>query len=169
MHKILLTILLLLPLIARSQDYTASAGLRGGYSSGLVFKGFAEEDKALEGLLSWREGGMQFTILLESYRPVFLEYSDHLFLYLGYGAHVGYTRSYHRYKDDFTIYGHPTYYYQRRASPVIGADVIAGLEYRLYRIPLAISLDIKPFAEILGNPFFDLRLGDMAFSVRYTF
>lgn len=169
MRKVLLVSFLILPILVISQDYTGSVGARGGYSSGIDFKGFMEEDRAMEALLSWRDGGMQFTMLLETYRPVFLEYSDHMFLYMGYGAHVGYTRWYKRYKDDNVIYGHPTYFYQRRSSPIIGADAIAGLEYRMYRFPMAVGLDVKPFAELFGENFINIHLMDLAFSLRYTF
>ena len=161
--------MLALSLAAGAQDYSGSVGLRGGYSSGLNFKGFVSDENAVDALLSWRDGGMQFTMLLETYRPVFLGYSEHMFLYLGYGAHVGYTRWYKRYEDNIQINGHPTYYYHRRSSPVIGADAIAGLEYRMYRVPLAFGLDVKPFAELFGEHFININLVDFAMSFRYTF
>jgi len=168
-RKAIILCFLVVPFMLASQDYTGSAGFRGGYSSGIGFKGFMDEEKALEALVGWRDGGMQFTMLLETYRPVFLGYSEHVFLYLGYGAHVGFTRWYERYQGDVYINGHPTYHYSRHSSPVIGADAIAGLEYRMYRVPLAFGLDIKPFVEFFGESFISLNPMDMGFSVRYTF
>ncbi|HRY99523.1 MAG TPA: hypothetical protein P5550_10760 [Bacteroidales bacterium] len=169
MRKLMLASMLLLPLLLAGQDYSTSVGGRGGYSSGITFKGFLDEYRAVEAMLSWRGGGMQFTMLAQSYRPVMLEYSDHLFLFAGYGAHVGYTRWYTRHTGSQTIYGHPTYFYSRRSSPVIGADAILGLEYRMYRVPLAMSLDLKPYLELFGERFVSIMPVDMAFSLRYTF
>lgn len=168
-QSIFILILSVLPLALAGQDYRSSIGLRGGNSSGITFKGFVDGDKAIEALASTRDGGFQFTMLMQTYRPVLLEYSEHLFFYYGYGAHVGYTRWYKRYKDDITILGHPTYYYVRRSTPVIGADAIAGMEYRMYRVPLAFTLDAKPFVEVFGEDFLKIRPFDFAFSVRYTF
>ncbi len=168
-RKILLVVLLPFQIVAMGQDYSGSAGFRGGYSAGINFKGFVDEYKAVEALVSWRNGGMQFAMLAESYRPILLEYSEHIFMYSGYGAHAGYTRWYERYTGTHTINGNPTYFYQRRVSPVIGADAILGLEYRMYRIPLALSLDVKPYIEFFGERFIEFMPADMAFSLRITF
>lgn len=169
LRRFLPIILLSFSLVAVGQDYTGSAGFRGGYSSGINFKGFVDEYKAIEALVSWRNGGVQFTMLAESYRPILLSYSEHVFLYSGYGAHAGYTRWYERHTGAQTINGHYTYFYQRKASPVIGADAIIGLEYRMYRVPLAFGLDAKPYIEFFGERFIEFMPVDMAFSLRFTF
>lgn len=152
---------------AMSQDYKGSVGLRGGISSGFVFKGFMDEQDAFHALLSFRDNGMQATFLVEKYRPVWLDHTDRLFLFTGYGGHVGYTRWYKHFEASTSPL--EADFYDRRSSPVIGADVIAGLEYRLYTHPFAFTFECKPFVELFGQRFLDVNVVDFAFSARYTF
>jgi hypothetical protein len=147
------------------QEYRYSAGLRGGYSSGITFEAYLDDFNAFKGLMSWRDKGMQFTGLFEHYKPVFTKRSDHFFVYYGIGGHIGYTRWYKKYYSDDQYYT----YYENVASPVFGIDGIVGLEFRLYKVPLAFDLDFKPFVEVFGQTAFKTVFSDFAFGIKYNF
>lgn len=150
----------------KAQHQEFAAGVRGGLSSGITAQHFFGQDEDVKLLLSFREGGMQLTGLMEVYKPVMISYHDQFFMYYGAGVHVGYTRYHHnRWRDDLK-YG--SYYYPR-TRPVLGADVIVGIEYRIEQIPFTIGLDYKPFFELFGQQFFRLSFSDFAFNIKYNF
>ena len=49
---------------------------------------------------------------------------------------------------------------------LLGVDGVIGLEYRIPRAPIAISLDLNPRIELATGPFFDLAPG---LGLKYTF
>lgn len=150
----------------RAQNPEFAAGFRGGLSSGLTFQQFFNPDEDVKMLLSFREGGVQLTGLMEIYKPVLISYHDQFFMYYGAGMHVGYTRYHHnRWRD----YDRDAGYYYPRTKPVLGADGIVGIEYRIDQIPLTVGFDYKPFFEFFGQDFFRLSFSDFAFTVKYNF
>lgn len=158
-----LLILLLFPLVVHAQNYWGAIGIRGGESAGISVQLFNGESNAVQGLLSFRHSGIQFTVLTEKYMPVLLKYSDHIFLYQGYGGHIGYERWY-KWKD-----GDWPYYNQHvQASPIAGIDGIVGMEYRLFKYPFKFGLEYKSFAEFSLHNVFRLNLWDFGVTVHYT-
>ena len=161
----LFTVLLVidsLPLI--SQEYDRAIGIRGGVTSGFTYRQFLDEEVAMEGLLSFKRGGIQITLLREIHQPGLIEFSDNFLFSYGFGGHVGYIHS------DYHYFLTERYYYpQRRYLPVIGMDAFVGLEYVLRVFPLCFSVDYKPFFELFIPGFFHLNPGDFAFSVRFRF
>jgi hypothetical protein len=148
-----------------SQVFNREAGIRGGLTSGFTYRQYLDEYLAYEGLLSFRQGGIQFTALRQVTEPESFGISDNLWFVYGYGAHAGFYFS-NVYKS---MWYHDYYYPQRRLSPVLGIDAYAGLEYRVDEFPITIGLDYKPFFEFSVYQFFRLRLADMAFTVKYRF
>lgn len=166
MRTFLILCLMALGLTNYAQQQEFAAGVRGGLSSGLTFQNFYTPDEDVKILLSFREGGMQLTGLMEIYKPVMLSYQDQFFMYYGAGVHAGYTRYHHnRWRDD-NKYG--SYYYPR-TRPVLGADAIIGIEYRVEQIPITVGFDYKPFFEFFGQQFFRLSFSDFAFTLKYNF
>ena len=53
--------------------------------------------------------------------------------------------------------------------PVIGADGFLAAEYRVQKIPLNISLNLKPFIEVAIPAYVKLIPFDLALSVSYVF
>lgn len=159
-----LLIILLFPLVVNAQEYKGAVGIRGGESGGVTLQLFSDENSAAQGLLSFRRSGMQLTVLSEKYLPVFLSYSDHIFLYQGYGGHLGYERWY-KWKDG----DWPDYDHHMRSSPLVGIDGVVGLEYRLFKLPLKFGLEYKPFAELSLHNVFRLNLWDFGVTIHYTF
>ncbi len=150
-----------------SQDYKYEIGSRSGYPFGLTFKAYSSNEVATEFILSYRQGGFQSTILFEKYKPIDFRYSDNFFYYTGIGAHLGYTT---KSKDHiFENYIIKQYPYEHQFRPVLGMDAIFGIEYRIYDFPLNISLDIKPYFDLFGQPFFDLSIWEVSLGISYKF
>jgi len=164
--KYTFTILLLITgLNAFSQNFTREAGIRGGLTPGFTYRQYLDDNLSYEALLSFRQGGMQFTLLRQEHEQALLEYSENIFFVYGFGAHAGYF-----YSDYYRLYlNHEVFYRQPKFSPVIGIDAFAGLEYRLETLPLTVALDIKPFFELSTAQFFKLRVMDLALAVKYRF
>lgn len=159
-----LRILFFFPLILQAQDYKGAIGFRGGESYGFSLQLLNDESHAIQGLLSFRRSGMQLTVMTEKYIPVLLNYSDHIFLYQGYGGHLGYERWYKWHDGDWPKYSH-----HMRSSPLLGIDGVVGLEYRLFKYPLKFGLEYKPFAELSLHNVFRLNLWDFGATIHYTF
>lgn len=169
MKRILLTGVLLILILwtAGAQENRHEIGLRYGLSSGISYKMKVDEFRAYKGMLTYREGGLQLTALIESTRPLYVNFTDKLHYYTGLGAHVGFTRQVAR----RGFWANPFYssYTKGRIAPVIGMDAIIGLEYRLDRVPLSFAIDAKPFFELFGQYIFRLALFDIGFSIKYSF
>jgi hypothetical protein len=158
-------------------SYKNGLGLRaGGYSSGATFKHFisGKNNVALEALLTteYKARGARVTVLLEKHLPV----ADlkGLQFYYGAGAHIGsykgryyyverlYFNNKNKYKGNYYVY-----YEDDRSYVVFGADLIAGLEYKMPDLPFVVAVDYKPYFEV-----FDGYTGfyhDAAVSLRFTF
>ena len=158
-----LLILLFFPLVINAQHYKGAIGIRGGESAGISLQLFSDESNAAQALLSFRKNGMQFTVLKEKYMPVLLNYSDHIFLYQGYGGHIGFERWYN-WKDDEWPYD-----YHMRSAPLAGIEGVVGLEYRLFKCPLKFGLEYKPFAELSFHNVFRLNVWDFGVTIHYMF
>lgn len=159
---------------ASGAGYQTGLGLRaGGYSSGLTVKHFlsGKNNVAIEGLATteYRARGARLTVLLEKHIPI----SDikGFQFYYGAGAHLGAYRGRYYFEDvrfrrgkRYEVYH--VYYADDRVRPVLGADLVLGLEYKMPDLPFVVSLDYKPFFEV-----FDGVTGlysDAAFSLRFT-
>lgn len=169
MKKAIFSSVLLLLILwqAQAQENRHEIGLRYGLSSGISYKMKVDQFRAYKGLLTFREGGLQVTALIESTRPLYVNFSDKLFYYTGIGAHIGFTQQ--KAKRGFWANPFQYSYTYGRFAPVLGMDAIIGMEYRLDRVPLSFALDIKPFFELFGQYIFRLSLFDIGFSIKYSF
>lgn len=150
---------------AYSQNFTREAGIRGGLSSGFTFRQFLDDNLSYEGLLSFRQNGIQITLLRQVHEQTLTEYSENLFLAYGFGGHVGFN-----YSNYFKLFFLNEIIYSRpMLSPLIGVDGYAALEYRLDSFPITFGIDCKPFFELSTRQFFRLRLWDLGLSVKYRF
>lgn len=150
---------------AFSQNYIREAGVRGGLTSGLTYRHYLNDNLAYEALLSFRNGGLQMTILRQIREVTLTEYADNLYFTYGFGAHAGF---FYTNKYSFLWYN-DFYYTDRKFSPVLGVDGYAGIEYRLTSFPLTLGLDYKPFFEFSSQQFFRLRIWDLGLTVKYRF
>lgn len=166
MKNILLLMAIFTTCHVQAQYYRSSSGLRLGYTSGITFKRFVNKQQAIEVMLSGRDSGLQITGLYHFNRPLINPLSDNLYLFYGVGMHLGYERhtvnrpgsvSRDRFSD-----GKASFF-------AMGVDTNIGVEYRWLVIPLTLSLDFKPFLNVVGFRTTRFRFWDFAFSVKYVF
>ena len=169
MKAIIVTIILvsIVYIHVQSQEYKNAIGARLGMSSGFTYQRQVDDFRGYKGMLSFRDGGLQLTALLESYRPLYLKFTDKMYYYTGMGAHIGYTT--HQPQRGFLTNPFRFSYKYGKFAPVIGLDAIIGVEFRLDRAPLSFCLDAKPFFELFGQNIFRLSIFDIGFSMKYTF
>ena len=165
MKSILPIIFFLLVFSLGAQDRNSALGLRGGGVSGLTYKYIDNDFKAVELILGYQKGGMRLTGLIQRLTPIGIHRIANLFVYSGLGAHTGYVQYDER--KIKTIDGVEYYSYQKKYSPVVGADIIIGLEYQFESVPFNISLDYKPYMEFFGETLFNMDFWDIGFSLRY--
>ena len=132
------------PTPAIGSTFTTAIGLRGGETSGLTIKHFIGGNTAIEGIVGLWHHGIHLTGLFERHVNAFGE--SGLNWYYGGGAHL----SVHTY-GTYYGYGRRRGQYYDDGNFGLGVDGIVGLEYKIKPIPIAISLDIKPYIEVISN------------------
>ncbi|MDR3712001.1 MAG: hypothetical protein P4L51_04235 [Puia sp.] len=137
---------------SEGSDYKTALGLKY-YPGALTLKHFIQDDRALEGLLSFWNYGFRVTGLYEFHAKV----TDipGMKVFLGPGAHIG------SWNGNW-LHDHPN----RAQGVMIGIDGIAGLDYKFNGAPIDLSLDAQPALNIIGYTYVDLWGG---IAIRYTF
>ncbi len=148
----LVTIIAFITVGIANAQYNFAIGLRSGGTSGLTLKK-NNGPSAIEGIIGFWHNGLTLTALWEQNREAFN--TSGLNWYYGVGGHVA------SYGDDFDRHGGPSWYNHPYAVDKstfgIGVDGIVGMEYKISNVPIALSIDFKPYIEILGD-------GDVFFS-----
>jgi hypothetical protein len=160
MKKTLLVITLLATLIVPSaaqqeSPYDRALGVRLGWMAGVNYKSFFREDFAYEVILGAYYRGVIATSLIEYYLPI--GGPTGLYCYVGAGLHSGYINGYY--------YRGPKGFYDKHRFS-LGLDAVVALEYKFQQLPIAVSVDFKPFYDFVTLPAFPW---DGGISVRYTF
>ncbi len=141
----------------KAQNYTTALGARLGFFNGITLKHFVGSSNAIEGIATFRWGGLAITGLYEWQKPI--KGAPGLDYFLGFGGHVG-------------VWDNDRYYWpdnNRRDGrfAIVGVDFIAGLEYTFREVPFNLGLDWKPAFNLIGDSHW---WGDgAALSIRYTF
>jgi len=160
---VLLLFIFFIATCSYGQFYEKNFGVRMGSTSGFSFKTIKDETSALEGIIGFRNGGLQFYGLLEAYRPAFTSKTEGLRVYFGPGIHLGFVT--YRYDD---CCGNSYEKGPLRFYPVIGLDGIIGLEYKFPMSPVVIGFDYKPFVELEGFYRFKVNFWDFGIHVKYS-
>lgn len=147
-----------------SNDFSNALGVRFGATSGLTFKHKFNTYNSMELILG---GGGHHYGLTGLYERNVLTGVNGLGIYFGAGGHIGggYYRTWGYYDPYYDrVYYRDNYYY----GPVIGVDAIAGIEYKIPKAPLALSLDMKPYVEFnrWNGTYFNL---DPGLGIKFTF
>jgi hypothetical protein len=122
--------------------YNTAIGIRVGGTSGATIKHFFRRATAVEGILGTFGNGFSITGLIEKNAQAFDV--EGLNWYYGGGAHIAFYNG-NRY---YNVYGRDVTYRDNH-DVGIGINGIIGMEYILPdNIPVAFSLDFKPFIEI---------------------
>lgn len=146
------------PMASYGQSRNA-LGIRGMGTTGLTYKHFNSRSRAIEIIMGFANNSFSLTGLYEKYANPFQ--SNYLDLYYGLGGHavirsnsrLGFERD--RFEDADDQFG-------------LGVDGILGLELIIPNTPLAMSLDVKPFVEVVtsGNVYFGF---DPGFGIKIFF
>jgi hypothetical protein len=144
--------------------YRAAVGVRAGSESatcGITGKVFISQHGALEAIIGYANRGVTGTLLFEQHLPLFgiKEFQ----MYYGAGAHV-YAKSGY---GNYTEVDSRTLVYEDGGA-AYGADAIIGLEYKFTAIPVAISLDLKPFFQFNQAGGFNAAV-DKSIGLKLTF
>lgn len=146
-------------LSVNSTKYNTAVGVRGIGTSGITIKHFTGSNKAWEGIIGLWPNTFSATFLVERYVNAFGE--PGLNWYYGLGGHVATWSG--------TVYYDGVRGYRRNDGEVgLGVDGIFGLEYKIREVPIAISLDVKPFVEVTttGNVYLAM---DPGLGIKLTF
>ena len=148
-------------LAINTTSYKTAIGLRAGETSGLTIKQFVSSEKAIEGIVGLWSHGLSATILFEKYTPAFNV--SGLNWYYGVGGHIALETGKYSY-----YYKNNRYTHYREGSFGLGIDGIIGLEYKIPSTPFALSLDMKPYIEVVtrGNTWMSL---DPGLGIKVTF
>ncbi|MEP5613862.1 MAG: hypothetical protein ABJP45_16545 [Cyclobacteriaceae bacterium] len=138
-------------------SYKTAVGVRGGGTSGLTVKHFTNSTRAIEGILGFYPNAFSATFLVEKYTQAFD--AAGLNWYYGIGGHIA--------TQSDVVKGDGLY--RRETSDFgLGIDGIFGIEYKIDGVPIAMSLDFKPFFEVAtdGDAFIGL---DPGLGIKVTF
>ena len=151
-----------------SQVYEKQVGLRLGVTPGITAKIIKNDRTAIEGMLGFRNGGIQMYGLVESYHPLIKTNTRHWMIFFGVGGHIGYINGYDRVKRWSNTAG---YYYeeQRISGIVLGIDGVIGTDYTFNKVPITLSIEFKPFFELQDFSRFDVNFWDFGFGIKYSF
>jgi hypothetical protein len=163
----LIVLILISGSAVNGQHGNKQAGLRAGYRGGIFYQVTSDAGSAEIGynaLLSINYNGLQLTGLRIVYETALTEISPDLYFAWGYGGHVGFF-----YTDHLAYFGERYDFHGQRFCPVIGADGWLAAEYRFRDIPLNISLNLKPYAELTIPSFVKIMPADIGISISYVF
>lgn len=150
LKPVLLTVLLMMATTfsfaqytyAFQRPYKTALGVRVGGTSGVSIKHFYSNSMAFEGLIGTFGNGFSLTGLVEKHQNAFEV--EGLNWYYGAGAHLAFYNGNQYYKV-----GGREVHDRDYQDVAVGINGIIGLEYTLPDdIPVAFSLDFKPFVEI---------------------
>lgn len=134
-------------------EYRTAIGAKF-WPGGLTVKHFIRDNRALEGIAYFWGHGFRFTGLYEVHGDI--NAAPGLKWYVGPGLHIGaYNDHYWRGNDHY-----------EDGSASFGLDGVLGLDYKINGAPIALSIDINPYFELLHHPYVDVWGG---LGVKFTF
>lgn len=142
----ILIMLLYIPgsLTLSAQPYEHSLGVRAGYSSGIIYKGFFRHRMtSVEAEALYNRHGLNISALYEFHAKPFR--SQQWFIYAGGGLFGG------NWENDISM----------------GVLAVGGIEYVVRDLPLSFSIDWKPMMNIYRK--FEVDPLDAGVSFRYRF
>lgn len=147
-----------------AQGFKQAAGIRAGWiNPGLEYRYYTSETHSLRGLLSVRDRGVQLHALTEFYQYDLFPFSYQLVFFYGAGVHFGFE------SWDETIYQGNIRFDNTKRALLAGLDGVVGVEYLFYEAPVKLGLEAKPYMDVFGRYGIDVRLLDIALTVKYLF
>lgn len=131
------------------RDYTTALGVKVLDGAGITLKHFVKQNRAVEGIAYFWNRGVRITGLYELHFDI--NGAPGLKWYIGPGAHVGFYNN--KYRDGDGAF--------------VGIDGVLGLDYKINKAPLNLSLDWQPSFEFGTGRGFYGNVGGLG--IRYTF
>lgn len=131
------------------RSYTTALGLKVWDGAGITFKTFVSQKNAVELIGYFYKYGSRLTGLYEIHGNI--DGAPGLKWYVGPGVHIGFYNE--------------KYFATSRA--IAGVDGVLGLDYKINKAPINISLDWQPSIEFSDNRGFIGSWGGLG--IRYTF
>ena len=132
---IFVLLLLFIPCFAQKNMGTYNWGIGLKYQPAAIsVKKYSARGDAMEMLLSKYDEGYRATLLLELCPNI--DPKKTIRYVLGPGFHLGYREKKYKTRND--------------QNPVIGIDLIFGVEWKIPKIPFSIQLDYQPSFDIIG-------------------
>ncbi len=151
---------------ARAQYIEKQVGLRIGATSGISAKVIKNDRQAYEGIVALRQGGIQIYGLIESYRPLMIDFKHDLRIYFGGGGHLGFVNGKYKSRWWYNPSGGAEDY--RVSGAVIGIDGIIGGSYHFRGFPMSVGIESKPFLELQAFQHLVFDPLCMAFFLKWT-
>ena len=165
MKKQLVILLLLATSVCSYAQYDFAIGLRSGGTSGITLKSIRSDQVAVEGIIGIWNDGLSLTGLYERHPNAFDVNGFHWLL--GLGGHATF------YEGSFRGNNGPAWYKDypdgiEDDALGLGIDGMAGLEFKFPAVPLAISMELKPFIEFTtrGDVWFSF---DPGLGIKFAF
>jgi len=151
-----------------AQQYNRSAGIRIGGTSGVTYKKFIVEEESLELILSGRNNGIQLTTLYLFHHPMQISFNENFYFYYGVGGHLG-MEQFDQYEKVLFNDDPNNFFYSEKQYFTVGIDAMAGIEYRMFSVPITLSLDIKPYVNYIGLRYLKADFWDASIAIKYIF
>lgn len=161
MKKLILILVILSVVLATNSvkaqsmgtTYKTALGVKF-YPGGITLKSFIQNNKSLEAIGYFYADGFRLTGLYEINGDI--NGAPGLKWYVGPGVHVG------AWSDNWKR-DNPG----RDGGTIFGVDGVLGLDYKINKAPINLSLDWQPSFNIVGYSYFESGFGGLA--IRYTF
>jgi hypothetical protein len=150
----------LLSCMLSGQGYNRAVGIRGGFTSGVEYRQFFNQNHAGKILLGYRNRGLLIHGIFEVHRSDLFPSTDQLSFVYGAGIHAGYQRW-----DKKRIQGQIVYM-DVATGWVGGIDGLMALEYSPDVLPLTLGIEVKPFMDFGGQHGIEAIPWDFAFTVK---
>lgn len=165
-HTFLFSFLICLAMTVFSQEEKNAIGIRGGLSSGFEYRVFTDAQNSYKLLLSYRMNGLQLTGMKEFHELDVFDIGEKLSFVYGLGAHLGFESWDRFYNYDYYPYAR---FRERKSGLIAGLDGLAALEYTIPELPIVAGIEVKPYFNLFGENFLQLRPFDFAFTLKYVF
>jgi hypothetical protein len=162
-HFLVLGLLIGMSTVASAQalgrTYKTAVGLKF-YPTGITVKHFVKSNAALEGIAYFWNDGVRITGLYEYHGNI--NGAPGLKWYIGPGAHIGFWNEHYwdnRHWDDDD---------DDRTNTYIGVDGVLGLDYKINKAPINLSLDWQPSISF-GRGYTDADAHFGGIAIRFAF
>ncbi len=163
-YFVLLSMFVFLLNMSSAQGYNQAAGIRvSWHSPGIEYRYYTGDSNAFKSLVSFRDRGITLHGFAEFFKYDLFPFSHQLLFYYGFGAHVGFE------SWDEEYYREDVLRYDTKSAVLAGLDGLAGLEFVFEKIPVSAGIEIKPYFDVFGRDGFDIKVFDLALTVKYLF